>query len=149
MVRSIAGKHPNYYEAVLQLRDVTENVIDFVQEEVTKTHVHITKTKKIKSGVDYFLSDNNFARALGSKLQKKFGGQTVITASLFGRKSGKEIYRVTVLFRGIPFKKNDVVMYKGEEHTVKTIGKDIMLQDKKTGKKEHVKYKDMKDIKVQ
>ncbi|PIN74904.1 hypothetical protein COV17_04515 [Candidatus Woesearchaeota archaeon CG10_big_fil_rev_8_21_14_0_10_36_11] len=148
MVRSIEGKHSEYYEAVLQLRDVTDNVMDFVQEEVVKARVHVTKTKKIKSGVDYYLSDNNFTRALGTKLQKQFGGQTIVTASIFGRKSGKEIYRLTVLFRGIPFKKDDVVVYKGDKYTVKIVGKDILLQDVTTGRKVHVKYKDMKNVTV-
>ena len=63
--------------------------------------------------------------------------------SVRGRKSGKEIYRVTVLFRAIPFKKGEKVEYQGEKYKVKLLGKDILLQDLKTGKKVHVKYKEM------
>ena len=45
MVRSIEGKHPRYFEAILQLRDVSEEVIDFVDkingvDEVTVYMTH-------------------------------------------------------------------------------------------------------------
>ena len=62
-------------------------------------------------------------------------------------KKDREVYRVTVLFRGVNFKKHDFVIYQGEEYQVKVLSKDIMLKNIKTGKKVHVRYKDMKDIK--
>ena len=51
------------------------------------------------------------------------------------------------MFRQAHFQKNDVVDYNGEAYTVKAMGKDILLQHEKTGRKVHVKYKNMKDIK--
>ena len=145
MVRSIKGKHPQYYEAVLQLRSVTDEVIEFVKKEIVK--IPVAKMVKIKNGIDYYLADNDFTKALGKKLQQKFGGQQQVTASLFSKKDGKEIYRVTVLYRGVNFKKGDLVEYQGSEYTVKLLGKELMLQETKTGKKIHVKYKNTNRIK--
>jgi nonsense-mediated mRNA decay protein 3 len=147
MVRTIQGKHPNYYEAILQLRDVQQEVIEQAKQEFKKAKVTVTKTSKLKNGVDMYVSDKDFTRSLGKKLQSKYGGEFLITASLFGRKQGKEIHRITVLFRQAHFKKGDRVEYQGEEYQVKMIGKEIMLHNHAKGKKVHVKYKDMDGIK--
>ena len=147
MVRTLAGKHPQYFEAILQLRDISQDVINVVEEEISRVQMPVAKEVKLKNGSDYYLADKDFTKALGKRLQQQFGGELLVTASLFGRKDGKEIYRVTVLFRQAPFKKGDVVEYQGEEYEVKLVGKGIFLQNKKTGKRAHVKYKDMKEIK--
>ncbi len=132
----------------MQLRNVTSSVMDFVYREIDLGKVHIAKEVEVKNGVDIYLSDNNFTKALGKKLQEAFGGEFNVTASLFGKKNGKETHRLTVLFRGIPFKKGDLVEYKGDKYKVKILGKDILLQEVGTGKKVHVKFKDMDGIKV-
>ena len=146
MVRDISKKHSGYYEAVLQLRDCGEEAVAFVEEEVVRERIHVAKTIETKSGLDIYLADNDFAKKLGKKLQAKFGGDTKFTASLWGRKEGKEVFRVTVLFRGLRFKKGDIVIYEGEEHEVKLMGNDILLKNVKTGKKSHVRYKGMEKI---
>jgi len=147
MVRDTTGKHPNYFEAILQLRDCTEEVFNFVEDEIAVTKLKIAKVAKVKTGLDYYLADTALTKALGKKLQTKFGGDYQVTASIFGRKDGKEIFRTTILFRQAHFKKKDIVEYKGEPYLVVYMGKDIMLQHQKTGKKVHLKYKDMNQIK--
>ena len=147
MVRSVEGKHPNYYEAILQLRNVKEDVTNFVKQEISKHNIPVAKVVKAKNGQDYYLADNDFTKAVGKKLQQKFGGELKVTATLFSKKDGKDIYRVTVLFRQAEFKKGDLVEYQGEEHIAEIMGKEIVLQNTKTSKKERVKYKDMKRIK--
>ena len=147
MVRSLVGKHPLYYEAVLQLREVTQEVVTFAEEELSKHKIPIAKVVELKNGFDYYIADNDFTKALGKKLQQRFGGQVRNTSSLFGRKENKEIYRGTVLFRLAAFCKGDKISYNGEEYLVKLISKEITLIHSKTGKKERVKFKDMKGIK--
>jgi NMD protein affecting ribosome stability and mRNA decay len=147
MVRSIEGKHPNYFEAVLQLRDVTKEVVEYVEDEFVRTKLIVAKKIKLKNGFDYFLADNEQTRALGKRLQQKFGGEIKTTSSLQTKKDNKELYRVTVLFRLPPFAKNDFVEYQGEEWNISILGKEIHLQNSKTGKKSRVKYKDMKSVK--
>ncbi len=147
MVRDISGKRPEYYEAVLQLRDCGGEVVRFAEEEIREEGIYVAKTKKVPGGIDYYLADKNFAKSLGKKLRGRFGGDYKITSSLWGRKEGKEVYRLTVLFRGIGFKKGERVVYEGEEYEVKLMGKDIMLQKVKTGEKVHVRYKELEKIK--
>jgi nonsense-mediated mRNA decay protein 3 len=146
MVRDISKKHPGYYEAVLQLRDCNEEVVSFVEGEIIREGIHVAKTEELKKGLDLYLADNNFTKGLGKRLQEKFGGDLKVTASLWGRKDGKEVYRVTVMFRSVGFKKGDIVVYEGEEYKVKIMGKDIMLQKVKTGEKVHVRYKEIERI---
>ena len=142
------GKHGSYYESILQLRDVSQEVVDFTEEEIGRLKMSVAKVIPLKNGLDYFLSDNTLTRRIGKNLQDKFGGKIEETSSLWGVKKDREVYRVTVLFRGVPFKKNDLVVYQGEEYEVKILGKDIMIKNTKDGKKVHVKYKDMRDIKI-
>ncbi|MBR9683628.1 hypothetical protein GOV03_03750 [Candidatus Woesearchaeota archaeon] len=147
MVRDLTGKHPGYFEAILQLRDCTEEVREFAEGEIIRDEIRVSKVIELKNGVDFYLSDNNFARKLGKKLREKFGGEIQTTASLWGMRKGREVYRVTVLFRGLHFKKGDMVIYEGEEYKVKLMSKDIFLQNVKTGKKVHVRYKKMDQVK--
>ncbi len=74
MVRSIESKRPEYYEATLQLRDLEDDVINYVEKEIVRVKLYIAKKIKIKNGFDYQLSDNELTRALGKRLQQKFGG---------------------------------------------------------------------------
>ena len=148
MVKPIHGKHSEYFEAILQLRDVADEVIDFVDDEIDRKNIPVAKIKKVTNGYDYYLGDGNLAKNLGKSLQEKFGVEFTVTASLFSWKGGKGIYRITVLFRGISFKKGDQVDYQGEAYTILVLGKKIMLQHTKTGKKEHLRYQDMKKIKA-
>lgn len=147
MVRDISGKHPGYYEAILQLRDCGEEAGDFVREEVAREGIYVAKEEKVKGGFDIYLGDKNFTRNLGRKLQERFGGEQKVTASLWGRKEGKEVYRLTVLFRGFGFRKGDKVDYRGEEYEVKAMGKEILLQKLETGEKRRVKYREKERIK--
>ncbi len=149
MVRSLVGKHPNYYEAVLQLRDISEEVLKFVEKYIKEKQVVIVKVTKVKNGLDYSLADNQQGRALSKKLQDRFGGEMLITSSLHTKKDNKELYRTTILFREAPFRRNNKVEYNGEPYIVKAMAKDIFLQHEKTGKKIHIKYRDMKKIKLQ
>tara|TARA_Y100000310_G_C20624122_1_gene784927 strand:- start:812 stop:1264 length:453 start_codon:yes stop_codon:yes gene_type:complete len=147
MVRDLTDKHSSYFESILQLRNCSEEVYDFVEKEMDSLGLRVGKSKRIKNGYDYFTSDNGLTRTLGKKLQKIFGGELVETATLHTQKKDKKLYRVTVLFREAGFKKSDLVEYQGDSYNVKTMGgKDILLQEVKTGKKVHVKYKDMKEI---
>lgn len=147
MARTLEGKHPKYYEAILQLRDISEDVLSFVESELRRIKLIVAKKIKVKNGLDYFLADNEMTRALGKRLQQRFGGLIKVTASLHTKKDDKEKYRVTVLFRLPCFKRGDLVEFEGEDYLVKAMGKDIFLQNPKNGKKIHLKYREMGKVK--
>ncbi|MBT3450480.1 hypothetical protein HN652_00940 [archaeon] len=148
MVRSLEGKHPNYYEAKLQLRNPNQEIVNYVEKELSKVNMPVTKVEEVKNGFDYYIADNQFSNGLGKRLQSRFGGLLIVTSSLFSRKDGKEIYRTTILFRKTPFNKNDIVMYGGEEYKVVRMLKQIHLLGVKTKKKERIRFTDMNMIKV-
>ena len=148
MVRSLVGKHDKYFEGKLQLRDVTKVVVDFTEKDLQNGHIAVTQVKKVKNGFDYYLSDNDYTRALATRLQQKFGGELKFTSSLHTKVKGKDAYRMTALFRLPSFSKGDIVDYGGEIFLVKAMGKDIVLIGYgKNTKKLHLKYRDMTQIK--
>lgn len=147
MVRNLTGRHALYYEATLQLRDVTLEMVDFAYAEIERTGMRIAKEIPLDNGIDWRLTDKSLTRSLGKKLQATFGGEYKETATIYGQKEGAEIYRLTVLFRSMGAKKGDVIKFKGEEYKIILIGKDMLLQDTHSGKKIHVRYDEAKNFK--
>jgi len=91
-----------YYEAIIQIRPQREEVIAFALANIAKRKdVFISKTIKLKTGIDIYISSQRFARALGVQLKRRFRGEVKITRRLYGvsRETSKTLYRVTVLFR--------------------------------------------------
>lgn len=143
------SKHPGYFEAILQLRDITPEMHQNALNEIQKFHLHISKTVTHPNGIDYYLNDSRKTVQIGKHLQELFGGDYQVTTTLHTRKNEKEIYRFTVLFRGLSFKKGDTVSYKGDSYKINFLGKDIQLQSLETGKKVRVFDKDTKLVKKQ
>ncbi len=91
-----------YYEAILQLRPKNKEVLDYVLRQLEKRkNIFISKKVELKKGVDLYISDKRFTRALGKKLKKSFRGELKLSRKLYGydRQKSKKIYRLTVLFR--------------------------------------------------
>jgi len=145
--QKLSDKHPLYFEAILQLRDAPKEVHAVVEHEIHTAGTKVVKRVSYRNGTDLYLPDKNFAIRLGKKLQHRFGGIYLVTCSLHTKKKGVDIYRFTVLYRGIAFKKGDLIRYKGEAHEVKVLGKDILLQRQSDHKKVHMKWKDAPDCK--
>ena len=94
--------HADYFQAIIQLRPADERMIDYVEKQVEKNDkVWISQKVFLKTGVDYYLSSNRFARQIGKKLKKAFNGELRESTKLFSRdrQSSKDLHRVTVCFR--------------------------------------------------
>ena len=99
---SHSDKHKDYFQAILQLRPNDEKLLNFVLAMIKeRKNVKIAKKVVLKTGIDLYLSDQRFARALGQKLKKSFKGKLILSRQLHSRDrmSSKDIYRVTVCFR--------------------------------------------------
>ena len=136
----------NYYEGILQLRNIRDEVIEFAIRRVEKSeNAHIAKIKKVTNRIDIYISPQKSLRSLGNKLQKRFGGQITVSTKLhtISRVTSRELYRVNMLFRIPNFKKGDIIEYKGDKIKIISIQKKIFAKDIKTGKKLNIRFKDL------
>jgi NMD protein affecting ribosome stability and mRNA decay len=143
------AKSSNYFEGTLQLRDCPKEVISFVREKIREGGIGIAKEKKYSNGVDLYLSSNKFLRNLGRTLKTKFGGVVVESARLFSRDkhTSKVLYRLTVLFRMLPFKVGSIIDFRGDQCKVMSIVKGkITLKEIATGKSKMHEYKELQQV---
>lgn len=129
-----------YYEGVLQLRNPTEEIINFVKAQIDKEKsesIFVAKAVDVDKGVDLYLSNNGFLITLGKRLKKHFRGDLVITTRLFttDRQTSKEVHRVSVKFTPAAIRKGDIIDYKGDKVEILGTGKKISAKNIKTGKK--------------
>jgi len=138
-------KHPLYYEAILQLRNPNKQVVGFVEKEIKKKKQGVAKKEEVKNGYDYYLADQKFARQMGRELRKKFGGIVKTSAKLYSvsRQTGKQIYRLTVLYRKPPFKTGDKIEMRGEQVRIKSVGGKEITGILENGKKVKYRYRDL------
>jgi len=139
-------RNTDYFEGILQMRNIGDEVVEFAIKEIDKTgDVYVAKLKKVANGVDLYISRQKFLRSLGNKLQSQFGGQLLVSRKLHtrSRMTGRDLYRVNVLFRLPYFKKGDIIEYKGEKIKIISMHKKVFAKDVKTGKKLNINYKDL------
>ena len=98
MARLLIGQG---YEAKIQLRPFDKELYDYVQIKIKKENIDVIHEQKLKEGIDIYVSSAKFAFGLVKKLKKQFKGTSKVTRSLVGlnKKAGKQIHRITVLFR--------------------------------------------------
>ena len=135
----------DYFQGILQLRDINEEIMNFVHNQLNKRKdVAVTKTVKLAKGIDLYITSQKYIKALGKKLKESFGGELKVSAKLHTRnKQGKDLYRVNVLFKHLKYKRGDVVYVRGEEVRLIRIGKKIFAKDMKTGKKLVIRSSDL------
>ena len=139
-------RNREYYEGILQLRNPNEEVLDFVLKLVKKRDIAlISKKEKVRNGFDFCLTSQKFLQHIGKKLKRHFQGELKISSRLHTRSriTGKDVYRVNVLFRMHEFRKGDVVDYKGEKIRIIGISKKILAKDSKTGRKLTLNFGDL------
>jgi len=142
MVARIEEKGPKYFEGKLQLRNPTPEVINYVRKKIAQDkHVWIAKEEKAKNGIDLWMSSNKFLLDIGKKLKKRFAGILKTSKKLHTQHkiTSKLLYRVTVLFRCLDFKRGDIIEVNGEQLKVLDISKQVMVKNLSTGKKERWK----------
>jgi len=140
-IKKLKGKHPEYYEGILQLRDCSDEIIDWVRKTVKKEgRARISKDKKVRGGRDLYFSDNHYLQRIGKKLKETFPGILKKSSKLFtvSRATGKEVHRVNILFRCLPVKIGKTFKYLDEEVKLMKVDKMVTLMTK-DGKKIVVK----------
>jgi len=129
-----------YFEGILQLRDMTPEIENFVVMDLAAAEfegVHIAKQLKKNKYWDVWVTDKRYLRRLGKKLQKHFTGQLTESATLHTRdkQSSKDLFRLNVMFKPTTFKIGDIIEQRGKRIKVTTVAQRISGIDVDTGKK--------------
>jgi NMD protein affecting ribosome stability and mRNA decay len=131
-------KHISYFEGVLQLRGCTDEVLDWAHDEIIRAgKAKIAKAKEVRGGVDVYLSSQHYMQSLGRQLQQRFGGIVKVTGRLYttNHMTSRDVYRMAVLFKQMPFKIGDIVKLHGGEWKVLAVGNQVRMQNIKSGEK--------------
>ncbi len=138
--------HSEYFEGILQLRAPNKEILDFVLDSAEdQKQIMITKQKKVKNGIDLYFTSNKFLQSIGKRLKKKFCGELKTSTKLFSRnkQTSKDIFRLTVLFRHIPYKVGEIIEYNGDKIKILSLGARVHAKDISTGRKIILNYKDL------
>src|SRR3989338_7065178 len=136
---------PNYYQGVLQLRDVNEEIYEFVRIQIDRREdAAVTKTVKYPNGLDLYITSQKFIKILGKKLKESFGGEIKTSSKLHTRsKTGKDLFRVNVLYRPSKYKRGDIITVRGDEVKLLQFRRMIFALDLKTGKRINIRREDL------
>jgi NMD protein affecting ribosome stability and mRNA decay len=136
-------KQGDYFEGILQLRNIDENILNFVKRYCKKNKVFLPEEKKVKNGINLKISDKKKIHNLIPLLQKNFGGITKENAQVFSqdRQTSKVVYRVNFYYEAPDYKIGDVIKIDNKVIHIHKISKTISGIDLKTGKKTNVDAK--------
>lgn len=140
------SRSSNYFEGILQLRNVNQEVLAFSIAAIEKKeNTNIANVKKVTNGFDIYMAPQTFLRSLGNKLKHKFGGQLVISTRLHTKNNltSKDVHRVNALFRLPNFKVGDIINYRGDKIKIMAIRKKVFVKFLKTGKTKNLDIKEV------
>ena len=137
----------NYFQGILQLRDINDEIMAFVHNQIKKRkdEVAVTKTVSFPNGVDLYITSQKFIRILGKKLKENFGGELKVSEKLHTRnKQGKDLYRINVLFRLLKYNVGNIVNIRGEDVRIISMRSKIFGKSVKTGRKMTIRSRDLR-----
>lgn len=128
-----------YYEAILQVRSqertLSENDMRDVERIIrarvdgmrrSTREVFISRVDRVKGGLDFYFSTIPSARAVAKELHEALCAEYKESSSLWGRKDGKEVHRMTYLVRIPGFKRGDIVEHDSRDYLVKGMSKGVV-----------------------
>lgn len=145
----IAG---GYYVGIVQIR--ADGRIPTDDELVTAEEIaysslgeedFVSKEQMLKEGLDIYVSSAEYGRRISRAIVKKLGGSFSESQKLYGRKDGRDIYRVTFAVRLPGFKPGEVVEIGDRLISVENLveGKGIEGVDTNTGELVFVSKKEL------
>jgi nonsense-mediated mRNA decay protein 3 len=145
----IAG---GYYAAIVQIRaevriptDDELSIAENIAYSALGESDFVSKEQMLKEGLDIYVSSAEYGRRISRTVVKELGGSFSESKKLYGRKDGREIYRLTFLVRLPGFKQGEVVKIGDKKISVEKVieGKGIEGVDENTGEPVFVSKKEM------
>ena len=145
-----------YYEAILQVRGPARSLPEKLEAELESRvgarvaalrkgsrEVFVSKTERVKGGLDFYFSTVSSAKNIAKELQDTMCAEYKESSSLWGRRDGKDIYRMTFLVRLLAFGKGDVIEHKGRAYFIRGMARGVLHgTDLSTGEERVIKVKD-------
>jgi nonsense-mediated mRNA decay protein 3 len=149
----IAG---GYYAAIVQIRAdwrmPTEDELEAAAAlayAVLSREEFVSKQQLLKEGLDLYVSSAECGRRMAKTIVKHLGGSYSESRKLYGRRGGRELYRVTFLVRLPGYSEGDVLELAGKRIAVEKImpGEGLEGVDVETGERYFVPQRDQKRAK--
>jgi nonsense-mediated mRNA decay protein 3 len=149
----IAG---GYYAAIVQIRaDWRTPTEDELEAAAALAYAalgreeFVSKQQLLKEGLNLFVSSAECGRRMAKAIVKHLGGSYSESRKLYGRRAGRELYRVTFLVRLPGYSEGDVLELAGKRIAVETVVPDEGLEgvDMQTGERYFVPQRDQKRAK--
>jgi len=152
----------SYFEATLQLRG-DARVLNRDNEDKTKQRVldrvaalransrevFISKVERVRGGLDFYFSTAQAARIVARDLQNLRCAEYKESTSLWGRRDGRDMYRVTFLVRLPPFDQGDVISFDSKDWYVKSMSKGLVrCIQLASGEERHMRLRDLEGCTV-
>ncbi len=153
-----------YFEGILQLRNPTDEVRDFIERDLksaSKKGVFISKTAEMKKGVDLYFTNKNHMKLLAQRIHNAFGGVLKINSQLFSHnhETSKDIFRVNAYVELPLFKKNGVVSFipggaRNQDTSrhyfrILSLGKLVQAYDLLFGKRVAFEERNVSELKIE
>jgi NMD protein affecting ribosome stability and mRNA decay len=146
-------KGTTYFEGILQLRNINEEIISYVENELTKQRrkgIFLNKKQVLKkdSDVDLYITDQGYTRVLAGKLRRQFGGVMKKNEELFSqdKQRSKNLYRLAILLEFPKYSKGDAIKLDGNIYIIQSLSDKIHVTNMLTGKKTSMPYSGEYDI---
>jgi|YNPNPStandDraft_1061719.scaffolds.fasta_scaffold00327_19 nonsense-mediated mRNA decay protein 3 len=161
--KNCSRRYGGYYEAILQVRgdkrgslekdikDIRRIVEDTVEDTRSKGNhgLFITEMVEIHGGLDFYLSDKGSALMIAKKIHELYGGEIKQSFKDAGMEDSRHVYRMTYLVRLSPYRRGDIVEFKGRLYYLSSIrGCIVHLVDLLTWSRSSFNLKDFKGVKL-
>ncbi len=132
-----AKQQGEYFEGTMQLRNVNQEMLDFVHKYLKNNNSFASNIEEKKDGYDLNISDQRKLQSLGQQLKKTFGGNLKISIRQFtqDKLTSKQIYRVNALYEGPRFRKGEVIKIKKGVFLLTNVSEKTTAVDLMSGKK--------------
>ncbi|HDN68139.1 MAG TPA: hypothetical protein ENG23_00920, partial [Methanomicrobia archaeon] len=149
----IAG---GYYAGIVQIR--AEERVPTDEELATAEEIaysalgeadFVSKETVLKEGLDFYVSSAESGRRISKQVVKRLGGGFSESRRLYGRRDGKNIYRVSFSVRLPGFKEAEVVKIGEREFSIEKVrkGKGLECVGVSTGERVFVRKSETKTVK--
>jgi NMD protein affecting ribosome stability and mRNA decay len=142
-----AKKQGQYFEGTIQLRNISDEMLEFARKYLKENDAFASNIKEIKDGYDMDISDQRKLQTLGQQLKKTFGGTLKVSIRQFtqDKQTSRQIYRVNALYEGPKYKKGEVIKTEKGLFLLTNVSEKVSAVDLKTGKKTtlHIHDKEM------